>query len=101
MDNNIIFDAAWTVINLYYDSDLKRHRLSLRTTDKITASKSSRELPQDFSEEELQKVSEWLNFKKYGKSRLWYLIKDWNENYSSETIPPLASDTSLEELLNQ
>lgn len=101
MDASIIFDAAWTVINLYYDSDLKRHRLSLRTTDNITATKSSRELPQDFSEEELQKISEWLNLKKHGKSRLWYLIKEWNENYSSDEIPPLAPDTSFEELVKQ
>lgn len=56
-------------------------------------------LPQDFSEEDMLKISEWLNFTKYGKSRLWYLIREWNEYYSSETAPYLSPDTPLKELL--
>lgn len=100
MDSSTIFDAASSDIILRYDTNQKRHRLSLRITDNIFRTESKRELPQDFSEEELQKISEWLNFKKYGKTRLWYLIKEWNEIYDSDAIPPLPPDTSLKELLN-
>lgn len=100
MDNNIIFEAATVDINLRYEIDSLRHILSIRTTDNITDTVSERELPQDFSEDELHKIIEWLNFKKYGKSRLWYLIKDWNEYYSSDKIPALSPDISIEELLN-
>ena len=99
MESTAIFDTAQIDIRLFYDSVWKRHRLSLRTTDMITNTESERELPQDFSEEELQKISEWIRFKKYGKSRLWYLIREWNEFYSSDEIPTLSPDTTFEELL--
>lgn len=99
MESTAIFDTAQIDIKLRYDNDQKRHRLSLRTTDNITDTESERDLPRDFSNVELQKISEWLNFKKYGKSRLWYLIREWNEFYSSDEIPALSPDTPLEELL--
>lgn len=99
MESTAIFDTAQIDITLHYNSDRKRHRLSLRTTDNTTNTESERELPQDFSEEELQRISEWLRFKKYGKSRLWYLIREWNEFYSCDEMPALSPDTPLEELL--
>lgn len=98
MDSRIIFDTDCTDIKLSYDNDRRRHRLLLRTTDNITDTESERKLPQDFSEGELQRISEWLKYKKYGKSRLWYLIKEWNEFYSSDEIPALSPDTPLEDL---
>ena len=99
MESTAIFDTAQIDMTLHYDSDRKRHRLSLRTIDNINDTESERELPLDLSKEELQKISEWLRFKKYGKSRLWYLIREWNEFYSSDTIPALSPDTPLEEML--
>lgn len=99
IESTAIFDTAQIDIKLRYDYDQKRHRLALRTTDFITDTESERELPQDFTEEELQKIYEWLRFKKYGKSRLWYLIRQWNEFYSSNDIPTLSPDTPLKELL--
>lgn len=99
MESTAIFDTAQTDIKLHYDSDRKRHRLSLQTTDNITDTENEQDLPQDLTEEELQKISEWLRFKKYGKSRLWYLIREWNEFYSTDEMPALSPDTPLEELL--
>lgn len=99
MDSSIMFDAAETYIKLLYYRSLKKHRLTLRTTDYITDTESERMLPQDFTEGDILKISEWLNFKKYGKSRLWYLIREWNEYHSSETAPYLSPDTPLKDLL--
>lgn len=99
MESDIMFEAASIDIKLRYDSNLKRHRLSLRTTDNINDTERERELPQDFSEKKLRNISEWRNYKKYGKTRLWYLIKEWNENCSSDSRPFLSPDTPLEELL--
>lgn len=98
-NRDIMFETYATEIRLNYDQIQKRHRLSLRQTDNITDKETELILPQDFTQEELRNISEWLNFKKYGKSRLWYLIKEWNEDYEPDEEPFLSPDTHLEELL--
>lgn len=104
MDRTNMFDAAQTDIKLRFDTSLCRHQLMLRTFDEITGTNSERVLPVDFSEKELHEISEWLNLKKYGKSRLWYLIREWNDAYGcvdDPLYPILSPDTSLEKLLKQ
>ena len=42
----------------------------------------------------------WLDEVQGGKSRLWYIIRDWNENYRDEDKEPyLSPDTPLEDFL--
>lgn len=106
MQRESMFDAAESKIILRFDLLSERHQLMLRTFNDITGTNSERILPADFSEKELHDISEWLNFKKYGKSRLWYLIREWNDTHDyldepDPLYPLLSPDTPLEELLKQ
>ncbi len=66
-------------VEITYDPVAKRHRLGYSTSDM-----------------QLDKLNEVM----YGRTRLWYLIRDWNENVrNSLTEPELSLDTTLQQLL--
>lgn len=101
MDSMNMFDTKEAYIKLNYVSSLNRHQLVIRVINNITDTKSDRVLPTDFSEKELNDICEWLNFKKYNRTRLWYLIREWNNEARFMDEPELSPDTPLEELLKQ
>lgn len=88
-------DTVWsTKLRIVYDSDAKRHRLQVHTTfaNEIRTS----EIP----EEDTGRYVLWLGEVQGGKSRLWYIIRDWNEKHRDEDCEPyLSPDTTISELL--
>lgn len=104
MDDSCMSDVKTSDIVLKYDSESKEHRLFIRETNFVTTKVGEREtlkcLPDDFSDDEVQKIKNWLMFKKYGKTRLWYLITQWNDQ-KWEHEPELSPDTAADELLTK
>lgn len=102
MDDRNIFDVKSSDIVLKYNGETKRHRLFIRelnyTASKVGERETLRCLPDDVSTHELDQIERWLKFKKFGKTRLWYLITQWNEQ-KWEHEPRLSPDTPVEELL--
>ncbi len=79
---------------IVFDPDDGRHRLQVRTT------RAHSEHRQLIRKPMADRYAAWLAEVQGGKSRLWYLIRDWNENYRDEAREPyLSPDTSLSELL--
>lgn len=91
-------DISETKIGIIYDSDARRHRLVLREYNHLTDSETIKTLPDEVSIEELSRIKDWLNQVKYGKTRLWYIIRQWDlDNDDPDAHLPLS--TTLEELL--
>ncbi len=96
MNESSIFDAKKAWIFMRYSSKSQRHILYLSEENRVTGSKSLKPIPGNFYSDELLKIKEWLLIKKYGKTRLWYLLKYWNENWSGDDRPPISPDTQID-----
>lgn len=83
-----------TELRIVYDSYEKRHRLQVYMTH---AHNVHRKLVWPSV---AGRYSSWLDEVQGGKSRLWYIIRDWNEHRRDEDKEPyLSPDTPLSELL--
>lgn len=89
-----IEDIAIKSIAITYDNDEKRHRLIKVVHDDVTDDN----IKSGISANETDAVKKWLEQTMYGKTRLWYLIRNWNESERYDE-PTLALDTSLLKLL--
>ena len=85
-------------IYINYNREAGKHCLVLEEYDCITDRATITELPGNLSADELSQIKNWLSQVKYGKTRLWYLIREWilnNEDHDAH----LPLSTTLEELL--
>lgn len=83
-----------TELRIVYDSYEKRHRLQVFMTHAHNERKSLVCPPT------AGRYSSWLDEVQGGKARLWYIIRDWNENHRDEDNEPyLSPETPLSELL--
>lgn len=89
-------------IGLLYDEATGRHRLSYTIYDFAKDSNDRRViLPGTLDEARLAEVWCFLSQVMYGKTRLWYLIRDWNEYYrDADRQPHLSPDTTINQLLS-
>lgn len=90
-----IQDMSTATIEIRFDKDSNRYRLVKIVKDNITRITST--LP--ISADEIEPLTKWLGEVLYGKSRLWYIVRDWNENYRDSDEPELSLDTTVEELI--
>lgn len=90
-------------IDIIYDASTRRHRLTYICDDAIMSDNDKRMLlPGMLDAAQLGRLTRWLSEVMYGRTRLWYLIRHWNENccnYVSQ--PQLPLDTTIEQLLKQ
>ena len=88
-------DTVATIdVRIVYDNEEKRHRLKVEDfrNGEITLYIIDRSI--------IEHYAWWLDEVQGGKSRLWYIIRDWNENYRDEDNEPyLSPDTPLEDFL--
>lgn len=90
-----ISEYSTNSVHIEYDKDAKRHRLVRLAYDDTTETKTT----SPFSQDEIESISRWLGDVMYGKTRLWYLIRNWNERCRMDDEASLALDTPLSELL--
>lgn len=87
-----------TCLRIIYDLENQRHRLQLISNfanDKaieVVLSEKSDPL-------QLESVNQWLSEVMYGRSRLWYLIHDYNENCDEAIAPQLNPFTTFNQLI--
>lgn len=91
-----IQDMSAATIEIRFDKDNNRYRLVKIVKDNITRTTST--LP--ISADEIEPLTKWLCEVLYGKSRLWYIVRDWNENYRDSDEPELWLDTPIDELID-
>lgn len=84
-----------TEIKIRFDKKTNRHYLVKDVADYVN--RDSSDYPVKAEESEL--ISK-LNEVRYGKSRLWYIVRDWNENYRDLDEPELWLDTPIDELID-
>lgn len=89
-------------IVLLYDESSKRHRLAYIVDNPILSDNDRRMvLPGTLNETQLERLKRFLSEVMYGKPRLWYLIRDWNEYHRFDGLEPVLSpDSTIEELLS-
>lgn len=88
-------ELSSTSIRVKYDKGCNRHRLVKEVFEACGISRA--ELP--IESNEVETMAKWLSEVKYGKSRLWYIIRDWNENYRDLDEPELPLDIPVYELI--
>ena len=88
-----------TRLSIVYDLKSQRHRLQLVSKfadDKAVKIVSSEET----DPQQLERINQWLSVVMYGRSRLWYLIRDYNEYYDEEFAPLLNPFTTFNQLIS-
>lgn len=83
-------------IAIMFDRTECRHKLMHRTYDEVTMELKFRPVAED----EKAKIEGWLAEIQYGRTRLWYLIRDWNTRYSYPPKEPVLDlDTPFDSLV--
>lgn len=98
---NAIGELGKNEISIIYDSASQCHRLSY-IGDNAVNSRTDRRIvmPGTFDDAQLVRLTRWLTEVMYGRTRLWYLIRDWNLNHRRDDLEPeLSLDTTVEQLL--
>lgn len=87
-------EYATTNIRIVFHPDERRHYLQMLT---IQANSQHRRL---IWERTVDRYKPWFSDVQGGKSRLWYIIREWNEIYRDEAKEPyLSPETPLTQLL--
>lgn len=89
-----IKELSMSEIMIRFDEKAQRHILVKEVSDYV--SRHSTDYPIHADESEL---IDRLKEVRYGKSRLWYIIRDWNENIRDLDEPELPLDTPVNELI--
>ena len=95
---NELDEVGQTRLRIIYDLEAQHHRLQLINNfanDKATKVVLSKET----DPQQLESINQWLAEVMYGRSRLWYLIRDYNENYDEEFAPHLNPFTTFNQLI--
>lgn len=87
----------YTLLCPYYDKELGRYVFRLGW-ENYKEDYSDTILPGNLSEEELNGLRSWLGEMKYGKTRLWYILREFHF-YQDEENPPLSLDLTFDELV--
>lgn len=82
-------------VKITFDEITKRHHIKQVSYDEVTNTIQDSPIRED----NIEDLSQWLNEVKYGKTRLWYLIRNWNEKCCMDNEAYLPLDTPLSELL--
>ncbi len=92
-----ISELSATSIGIRYDADRRHHVLVKEIYDDTTCEWSIHDLDAD----EIARLTPWLNQVLYGKSRLWYIIREWNnQDRDEDREPELSPDTTVSQLLH-
>lgn len=87
-----------TRLRIIYDLENQRHRLQLvRNFANEKATKAI--LSEETDPLQLESINQWLGEVMYGRSRLWYLIRDYNEVCDEEFKPQLNPFTTFNQLI--
>lgn len=81
-------------MRILFDKEAKRHILVKEEYDYMVRDRTYSQV-----KAEEQELLNWLGEVRYGKTRLWYIIRDWNEKYRNPDEPELPADTPLDELI--
>lgn len=95
--NEPIDEVTTRSIRISFDRDANRPRLIKHEFCRATY--GWKQTP--VTAENVGEVKDWLTSLLYGKSRLWYLIRDYNSHHGAQGSPELSPDTTLEDLLKQ
>lgn len=95
-NNEHMEERSTASIQIKYDSITNRHILVQEIYDNITGTIAEQSIRAD----DMAIMGPWFKEVLYGKSRLWYIIRQWNEQYrKSDEEPSLPLDTPLNELV--
>ncbi|MBD5215540.1 MAG: hypothetical protein HDS78_03345 [Bacteroidales bacterium] len=99
--DNDIGELGVNKITITYDSAAQCHRLIYVVDNTVNSDNDKRMvLPGALDEAQIARLTRWLNEVMYGRTRLWYLIRDWNVNRRNFKLQPeLSLDTTPEQLL--
>lgn len=93
--NEPIDEVTTRSIRISFDRDANRPRLIKHEFCRATY--GWKQTP--VTRENVNEVKDWLTGLLYGKSRLWYLIREYNSHHGVQGGPKLSPDTPLEELI--
>ena len=91
-------EVGRTHLRIIYDIETQRHRLQIVSNfanDKATKVVLSKET----DPQQLESINQWFAKVMYGRSRLWYLIRDYNEICDEEFAPHLNPFTTFNQLI--
>lgn len=87
-------------LEIIYDAETKRHRIRC-ISDFGNEEAVKTILTDDFDPDRLASINRWLEGVMYGRSRLWYLIRSYNEDRDEDTQPELNPSTTFSQLLSK
>lgn len=82
-------------VKILYDRETGKHKLMREATSKVTGNRTIFHI----IPREGKHLAKWLGEMIYGKTRLWYIIREWNERYCAPKFPKLPLDTPLNKLI--
>lgn len=89
-----------TLLEIIYDRETKRHRLQL-ISEFGNEGRVKTFLTEDYDPQRLKRINEWLTGVMYGRTRLWYLIRSYNEDRDEDTEPELNPFTTFTQLTSK
>lgn len=88
-----------TYLRIIYDIESQRHRLQL-VSHFATDEEVKIVLSNQADRKQLESISQWLSEVMYGRTRLWYLIRSYNEDRNEDHEPPLDPFTTFNQLIS-
>lgn len=85
-------------MNIIYDTEAKRHRLQL-VSEFANEGRVKTFLTEYSDPQRIDSINEWLAGVMYGRTRLWYLIRRYNEERNEDKEPELNPFTPFTQLI--
>lgn len=95
MELNILGE---TRLKIVYDTETNRHRLQL-VSQFANEGRVRTFLTGDYDQQRLERISQWLAGVMLGRTRLWYLIRRYNDDRDEDKEPGLNPFTTFTQLI--
>ena len=98
-DINELDEVGVSCLKIIYDLETQHHHLQL--VSNFANDKAAKAvLSEETDPQQLESINQWLSEVMYGRSRLWYLIRDYNEDCDEEFRPQLNPFTTFKQLIS-
>ncbi len=92
-------NAGETCLRIIYDKETQRHRLQL-VSHFANDEEVKIVLSAETNPKQLESINQWLSEVMYGRTRLWYLIRSYNEERDEDREPVLNPFTPFNQLIS-